>query len=108
MCLVFVVSIISVVGIVLIQNLSEDQSITLQPQNTWNFSRLDKWTLAAVLNKENITWVSIMLMELYTLMAYWFLYTFSSKMSEFEFYSSNTFIENFVANHSLIITGVNQ
>jgi len=28
-------------------------------------------------------------------------------MSEFEFYSSNAFIDKFVANHSLVITGVN-
>lgn len=49
-----------------------------------------------------------MLLYLYTAIAYIFLMTFSSKMSDFEFYSSNAFIENYVANHSLIITGVNK
>lgn len=49
-----------------------------------------------------------MLLYLYTAIAYIFLLTFSSKMSDFEFYSSNAFIENYVANHSLIITGVNK
>ena len=47
-------------------------------------------------------------MYTYTAVAYYFLYVFSSKMSQFEFFSSNTFIDRFVANHSVIITGVNQ
>mmetsp|Transcript_5814 Transcript_5814/g.6935 ORF Transcript_5814/g.6935 Transcript_5814/m.6935 type:complete len:172 (+) Transcript_5814:840-1355(+) len=42
----------------------------------------------------------------YTLLAYFLLFSFSAKMSDFEFYSSNAFIDRFVANHSLIITGV--
>jgi hypothetical protein len=47
-------------------------------------------------------------MYTYTAVAYSFLYIFSSKMSDFEFYSSNTFIDRFVANHSIIITGVSE
>lgn len=46
-------------------------------------------------------------MYFYSALAYWLLFRFSSKMSDFEFYSSNAFIDRFVANHSLIITGVN-
>ncbi len=65
-------------------------------------------TLAWYLDEKETIWVTIMLMYVYTAIAYLFLYSFSSKMSDFEFYSSNEFIERFVANHSLIITGVNQ
>jgi hypothetical protein len=74
----------------------------------WNFSRLDSLTLAVFFNKQKTALVSVILMYTYTVVAYYFLYVFSSKMSEFEFFSSNTFIDRFVANHSIIITGVNQ
>lgn len=47
-------------------------------------------------------------MYIYTFIAYYFLYVYSTKMGEFEFYSSDTFIGRFVANHSIIITEVNQ
>ena len=60
-----------------------------------------------MLNDKSAVWSVILLMYCYTTFAYYFLYAFSSKMSEFEFYSSNEFIDRFVANHSLIITGIN-
>lgn len=60
------------------------------------------------MDNQNVVWISLVLMYTYTCIAYAFLYFFGSKMSEFEFYSSNAFIDNFVANHSLIITGVNK
>ena len=77
-------------------------------EDSWNFSRLDRLTMAAFLDEDSTIFVSILLMYAYTAIAYYFLYCFSSKMGEFEFYSSNTFIDRFVANHSIIITGVNQ
>ena len=84
-----------------------DGSAALQPQDSWNFSRLDKLTLAYFMASESTAWVAICLMCVYTVLAYLMLYSFSSRMGEFEFYSSSMFIDRFVANHSLIITGVN-
>ena len=78
------------------------------PRQTWNFSRLDKLTLAAFLDDKTASWVIILMMYVYSAIAYFFLFSFSSKMSEFEFYSQNTFLDRFVANHSIIITGVSQ
>ena len=104
-------SILSALGMALLYNFSEIDSGRLDgvhPEDTWNFSRLDKLTLAAMLDLKHAVWGSILLMYLFTALAYWFLLDFSGKMSEFEFYSSNAFIDNFVANHSLIITGVNE
>ena len=65
-------------------------------------------TLAAYLDEPSTAFWSIIVMYIYTFIAYYFLYIQSSKMGEFEFYSSDTFIGRFVANHSIIITGVNQ
>ena len=90
----------------LLYNFSE--MTNMEPENTWNFSRLDKLTIAAFLDERKAVWSVILLMYSYTAVAYYFLYSFSSRMSEFEFYSSNEFIDRFVANHSLIITGINQ
>ena len=78
-----------------------------RPQDTWNFSRLDSITLAAFLDNKYAAFVSITQMYLYTVLAYWLLFKFSSMMSEFEFFSSNALIDRFVANHSLVITGIN-
>ena len=85
-----------------------DESVIEPRDYSWNFSRLDKFTLAAFLNEKTAIMVSILLMYIYTAVAYFLLYMFSSKMTEFEFYSPNTFLDRFVANHSLIITGVSQ
>ena len=89
------------------QEVDSEQLGGVHPEDSWNFSRLDRLTLAAMLDEKHAVWVSILLMYLYSALAYYFLIDFSGKMSEFEFYSSNAFIDNFVANHSLIITGIN-
>ena len=103
-------SIISVVTMTVFYNQTgsiDNGSTVLQPQESWNFSRLDRMTLAYFMASESTAWVAICLMCVYTVLAYLLLFSFSSKMSEFEFYSSSMFIDRFVANHSLIITGVN-
>ena len=69
---------------------------------------MDRWTLAAFLDNKVDAWVIILLMYIYSAIAYYFLFSFSSKMSEFEFYSQDTFLDRFVADHSIIITGVSQ
>lgn len=107
--IIFVVSLIAAVGMSLLYINSEQEKIsTVKPEETWNFSRLDRLTMAAFMDEKNAVWVSLVLMYTYTIIAYAFLYLFGSKMSDFEFYSSNAFIDNFVANHSLVITGVNK
>ena len=81
---------------------------SLDPVQTWNFSRLDKLTLAAFLDDKFAIWVIIILMYVNSGIAYYFLFSFSNKMSEFEFYSQDTFLDRFVADHSIIITGVSK
>ena len=93
--------------LVLTQKWDSTQTSDVLPADTWNFSRLDKLTLAFSMANDMTGWVGIGLMYGYAVLAYIFLFSFSSKMSEFEFYSSNAFVDSFVANHSLIITGVN-
>ena len=75
---------------------------------SWNFSRIDRLTIAAYLDETSAVFWSILIMYIYTFIAYYFLYVQSNKMAQFEFYSSDSFIGRYVANHSIIITGVNQ
>ena len=103
-------SILSLVSMIVLNKYLDNDSASstdVHPEDSWNFSILDKLTLAHAMANDMTGWVGIGLMYGYTLLAYIFLFSFSSKMSEFEFYSSNAFIDHFVANHSLVITGVN-
>jgi len=63
-------------------------------------------TLAAFLGSQYATWVIILLMYVHSAIAYYFLFRFSSQMGEFEFYSQDTFLDRFAADHAIIITGV--
>lgn len=74
---------------------------------TWNFSRLDLISLANAINDKSVINLVILMTLLYTTIAYYFLYVLCSKMSKFEFYSANNYIDRFVARHSVVITGVN-
>lgn len=85
--LCFLVSVISATVLTLVYKYSSDEEQGLDATTTWNFSRLDRLTLAAFLDKQSVSWVIILLMYTYSAIAYVFLYNFSSKMSEFEFYS---------------------
>jgi len=98
---------LSVASLVLLNKYSGAMQEGPRPSDSWNFSRLDRVTLAFFMNEEETAYVSVAQMYLYSLLAYFFLFSFSAKMSEFEFFSSNAFIDRLVANHSLIITGVN-
>ena len=85
--------------------LSESQTQNLDI--AWNFSRLDLVSLANAINDKSVIRLVILMTLLYTVVAYYFLYLISSKMSKFEFYSANNYIDRFVARHSVVITGVN-
>lgn len=73
----------------------------------WNFSRLDKLTLAVALDDNQTMVIAVLMTYTYSLFAYYLLFTFCTQMSEYEFDTSEQYIDRFVAKHSVIIRGVN-
>ena len=56
----------------------------------------------------SVTTKVVMLMYVYTVLAYFFIYKFSKRMADFEFSSQVEYHDRYVARHAVIIRGVNR
>ena len=74
----------------------------------WNFSHLDRITLAAALDDKRAVYSVLLLTLIYSMLAYGFLLSFCYQMSNTEFTSQEQFIDKFAANHAVFIRGVNK
>lgn len=73
----------------------------------WNFSRLDRKTLAAALDNVNTVHIVLLLTLVYSILAYVLLFSICYEMSNTEFTSQEEFIERWVSKHAVFIRGVN-
>jgi len=73
----------------------------------WNFSVLDKVSMASALDDSKVVYDMLLLTLFYSLVAYGFLASFCYEMSQTEFTSTEQFIDKFVAKHAVFIRGVN-
>jgi hypothetical protein len=101
------VSVISLAILVPTYALMHKDATFRRDEIPWNFSRLDALTLAAALNDGEIVFIALIVTVLYTMLAYYFLYSFCDLMSQTEFTTEDQFIERFVAKHAIMIRGVN-
>lgn len=79
-------------------NTSDDQNAKI--------TLIEKWSLIPNFEDETIAVAALILTAVYTILAYYFLIKFATEMSQTEFQSTDTFLDNFVARHALIIRGV--
>jgi hypothetical protein len=68
---------------------------------------LDRFSIARAIGDPQATTFLALMTLLYTIIAYYFVWSFASEMEEFEFQSQFEYVDRFVARHSVIIRGVN-
>ena len=88
-------------------------SYTVLHEQKYNFllpdiSLLSSLTLADSLANPQIIWLVLIFTFLYTCIAYYTIITFSSTMSVFEFSPQEEYLDAFVAQHSIMIRGINK
>jgi hypothetical protein len=72
-------------------------------------SALDRLTIADSLQNPEIVMLALCMTFLYVAFAYFTLfYSFTKKMTEFEFPPQQQYLDSFIQQHSLMIRGVNQ
>ena len=101
------VTFFSIVLLIPLYTTFRNPSIFTPLKDNWNFSRLDKLTLAASIDDNDTVRIIILLTYTYSLFAYYLLFQFCTQMSQYEYDTQEQYIDRFVSKHTVIIRGIN-